>query len=1033
MRFVAPLLALALLFSSCRGGSAQNDGDSDPKKGANGAAEDAQKDSGEGGEPNPLADLESRSFPLLLWASVAVSREYVHEDRLDPRSQLVSATESIGRHTPEFFATANGDALDVTVRAATRQFSLTGLGSLFDAAERLETILEFTQSVLNLEEEPLHELEYAAINGMLLPLDPHTVLLTPEQHTDLGVKTRGQFGGIGAEIRAESRRIRVVRVIPEGPAEKAGVQDGDLILKIDRESTINMSVVDAQQKLRGPVGEPVGVSLQRGTDVVKAKIVRAIIKIDAVEHTRLPGDVGYVSVATFQEDTGEKVSQAIQTMAGQQKLAGLVLDLRANSGGLLTQATKMLDLFVKQGELVVVRSAAGREADPATEATVVPADLPVVVLVDEESASASEIVSGGLKELGRGIVVGRTSFGKGTVQMLKPAAPYGRELALKLTVAEYLLAGDRSIQSTGVVPDVALYPVELSSQFPGIARMFDAERFERSRERFRAAHLPSNQKSAVPPATPAPRQIRYLWSTEPNPGSEGSLGPDTPPEMRDPEIRMARRIALGVAGDPDPTKALGRVVDSLSLEEADRTSAALKKQKIEWGTEPKAQVPLALKLSLGDAKVQAGEPFELQLEIQNTGTEPVTRVHAITDCVHDELDGIELLVGTVAPGETIRRQLALQVMPWQTGFTDEIRVDLHAGEPGDKPDATGSVRFDVEDLAPPELAFDYWIVDDPRLAKAAPARPDTRPIPGEPPFEVAGNGDGLLQPGERVLLAVQARNVGKAKSPDARVILRNLTGSQGLLEEGLLVLGPIAPGKMATGAFGISINADARADLPFEVELILGDALRRVSVSDKLRFRLGPPGTTYEAASTQIEVGAEPLRLYAGAHGKSRVVAEIPPGTKLAAAGKLGAFYVVERGLTGRRLFLPADRPAVAEPTRRPVHQLDPDILRYAVAPPHIELDAVPSVVSGGEVVISGRAYQSDRVRDVVVSVEQVGPAALDTKVHYLANPSTTGESAGTLAFETRVPLQPGANRITVVARDGAKVSRRRDVAVFRP
>lgn len=1045
MGFLARLVALlsiavlALGPTGCRRGQARQDQEgSPPPPPAEATAEDAPRD-----PATLLADLETRSFPLLLWAAVAVSQEYVHEDRLDPRAQLLSATTAIGRHTPEFFARDDGaGSVEVRVRASTRTFPLDGLDDLFAAAERLETILEHTQSVLDLEEGPRHELEYAAINGLLAPLDPHTVLLTPEQHSDLGVRTRGQFAGIGAEIRAESRRILVVRVLAGGPAEAAGLQAGDLILKIDRESTINMSVVDAQQKLRGPVGEPVTVTIQRGKEALRVTIVRAVIQIEAVESAVLPGSVGYVGISTFQQDTGDKVAEAIAALAPRaaqaggeaRPLAGLVLDMRANSGGLLTQATKVVDLFVDGGELVVVRSAAGREADPATKGLALSPDVPIVVLVDEESASASEIVSGGLKQLGRAVVVGRTTFGKGTVQLLKPAAPYGRELALKLTVAEYLLSGDRSIQSLGVVPDVALYPVELSTQFPGIARMYDGERFERARERFQVSRLPSHPRATAPPPARPASHIRYLWSVDPAKGQPAS----DVPQMRDPEIRLARRITLGLAGDPDPDpdreRALARVVDSLALEEDDRTVASLGDLGVKWSKVP--PVPsdtLALRASLVDAAIEAGEPFTVRLEIENTGSKPVGRVHVITDCVHDELDGIELLVGRVEPAQTLIRELKLQVMPWQTGFTDELRVDLHVGEPDDVPDARAVVRFDVRDEAPPELVFDYWIVDHASLAEGAPARPKTPPAPGQVPFEVFGNGDGILNPGERVLLAVRARNLGTRVAPEVRAVLRNLTGEQGLLEEGLLVLGEIGPGQTASGSFGISLNDDARVDAPFEVELIVGDAMRRVSVSDKLRFHLGRSAPALEPATTQLEVGSKTLRLYAGASGKSRMVTEVGPGTKLAAEGRIGGFWVIERGLAGRRVFLPTDAPVDSKAARRPVHELDPTGWPVAVAPPRIELDEIPRVVESDAVAVSGRARQARWVRDVVVSVEPVGPSVFETKVDYVANPNAKGPEASSLAFSTRVPLERGANRIMVVARDGDKVSRRRDVVVFRP
>ncbi|HVH98568.1 MAG TPA: S41 family peptidase, partial [Enhygromyxa sp.] len=434
--------------------------------------------------------LDERSFPLLIWAAHVVREDYFDKARFDPKGQLESALDLLGLHTPEFFGKRVGDELEVTVRARSERFSLAGVDNIDAAADVMEKVLEFTAEVLSLEGEPLHELEYAAINGFLAPLDPHTILLTPEESAELGVKTRGSFGGIGAEIQARDRRIVVVRVLPGSPAEAAGLRDEDVIVEIDEQSTVNLTSADAQQLLRGPVDSKVVLSVRRGDGLVEIEITRGLIAIPTINAAMLPDRVAYVQVTTFQEDTAEKLLETLERFQAEGELAGLVVDLRGNSGGLLTQAVGILNQFVTGGELVIVRSARGRESTEATKEIVIPMATPIVALVDERAASASEIVGGSLKHLDRGVILGRSSFGKGTVQELRRATPYGREVALKLTIAEYRVAGDRRIQSIGVVPDVQLLPVQLSS-FEGVAAMYDLERFERQRERARTAHLPS--------------------------------------------------------------------------------------------------------------------------------------------------------------------------------------------------------------------------------------------------------------------------------------------------------------------------------------------------------------------------------------------------------------------------------------------------------------------------------------------------------------------------------------------------------------
>lgn len=1031
------LLALGCLAAGCR-----------DRSDAAAAAGDATvvADSGTSGSvpDDPLADLEERAFPLLVWSAYRVEQEYFDKERFDPRAQLTSAVQFLGLHTPEFFGGPNaaGDELVVTVRARTASFPLADVTTLQAAADRLEEILVFTQEVLDLDPEPLHELEYAAINGLFAPLDPHTILLSPEEHDDLGVRTRGHFGGIGAQIRAENHTIVVVRVLPGMPAEKAGMKAGDIVLTIGGAATVNMPADEAQALLRGPVGEEVVVVVRRDKTTISLPIVRETIHVESVEKSLLPGAVAYLGITTFQENTGEQVEAALRELGGGPEkggLAGVVLDLRGNSGGLLTQATAVVDALVQRGELVIVRSALGREVEEANDTVALADGTPVVVLVDEDSASAAEIVGGGVKALGRGVVLGRSSFGKGTVQMVKPAAPYGRELALKLTVAEYLVAGDRSIQSLGVLPDLELLPVETTA-IPGIARYFDEERFERQRERSRTAHLPSaKHHPSLPPDHVAPSRLRYLYA-DAVPEGLRALTSDVEvlERLRDPEIRIAREVALGLRGASDREDRSARLRElarRLATEEDERIVTALAKQ-VDWSdAPPRAGAKLEARMKrLGDGPVVAGEQFLVRVEVENKGTEAVERVHAITDCVHDELDGIEVLVGKVAPGQTVVRDLQLYVMSWHSDFSDVLALDVHVGEPDAEPDARAEVPFAVEGRPKPALAFSWWIVDDPALVAAAPPRPEVVLLEGETPFAVKGNGDGVLQPGERVLLAFAARNDGPGTSPDVRAILRNGSPQQGLLEEGALTLGQLEPGARVRGSFGITVNDTADPEQPFEVELMIGDAQVRARAGDELRLRVLPEAPALALAGGSVRVEGEPLRVYNGAHASAPVVLELPVGTEVATVGQVGSWRVLDVRGQGRRLFVPADLGVAGgklagKPKADPLAALEREPL---VLPPGLVIDEMPLVVKDDHIRLRGTATHPRWVRDVAVLVRPPGVSQIDRKVHYAANPASQGAPAQSLKFEVDVPLEPGGNRITILVRDGRKVERTEDVWVFR-
>lgn len=1021
---LAALLAVTL--AGCRGDAAQTEAS---KKEAQTASETSD---GEGPTVTP-PDLSQHAFPLLVWSAFEVDNDYFDRTRIDPRGQLVAAARALGEHTPEFFAEVTADTLKVRVRSSVEEFTISDVTTLVGAATRLEEVLTFTQSVLDLEPAALHELEYAAINGLFGPLDPHTVLLTPEQHTELGVRTKGQFGGVGAQIRVEGRRIVIVDVLPDLPAMKAGLRARDVILTIDGESTVNLAAEEAQQKLRGPVGTIVVLEIEREGKKLRIEVTRDTIRIDSVRLAELPGRVAHLAIAQFQEATAQEARDALAKV---REPTGVVLDLRGNSGGVLTQAGELIDAFVPRGELVIVRTSEGDEVAEAETETALPASVPIVVLVDEESASAAEIVAGGLQALGRAVVIGRSSFGKGTVQMVRAAAPYGQELALKLTVAEWLVAGGRKIQTAGVVPDLELAPVEPTG-VPGIVHYFDEERFERARERARVAHLPSapHEKAASAPAAPV-ESLHYLATATLPPSLVATPGETLPRELGDPEVRLAFEVVRALAGVGDDvakrTAALDGAVKRLSGEEEARISAALAEQGVDWSREPAGAAPPSLRVSaevVGKQPVIAGAAFSLRVAVTNTGTADAHRVHVITDCVHDELDGIEVMIGLVKPGATVERTMKLHVMPWHSDFTDAIEVDAHAGPPGAEPDATVTTRFEIAATNKPALSYEYWIVDDPALAALAPPRPPQEGGAPASPLVIVGNGDGVLQPGETVMLSFTARNDGPGTSGDVRAFVRNLSGRQGLLEEGFYDLGAVAVGASRSGSFGITLSPKADPALPLELELVVGDAGLRTSAQDRLRFRVLAEGAAATPVKKRIVVGDTTARLYAGAHPSSSVVATAASGATLDVVAEQGGYYVIDGGGLGRRMFLPADLEGLTVGTKPGKPSL---LRRVQVLPPRIEIDALPRVTKAATIEVTGTIHHPERSRDVAVLLRPPGTGRADRKVFYAANDATDGAAARALTFKTSVALEPGGNRITILARDGAKVSARQDVWVFR-
>ena len=298
----------------------------------------------------------------------------------------------------------------------------------------------------------------SAINGMLSGLDPHSSYMDSKSFKDMQVQTRGEFGGLGIEVTQEDGLVKVVTPIDDTPAAEAGVMAGDVIIAIDDEAVQGLTLNQAVDKMRGAVNTAVRLKIQRGPkkDVQEIKIVREMIKIRSVRSRVEGGDVGYVRITQFTEQTYDGLKAAIdkiKTESGD-KLKGYVLDLRNNPGGLLDQSIAVSDAFLERGEIVSTR---GRNADETQRYNARPGDLtggkPVIVLINGGSASASEIVAGALQDHKRATLIGTRSFGKGSVQTI---IPIGQNGAVRLTTARYYTPSGRSIQAKGIEPDTQL-------------------------------------------------------------------------------------------------------------------------------------------------------------------------------------------------------------------------------------------------------------------------------------------------------------------------------------------------------------------------------------------------------------------------------------------------------------------------------------------------------------------------------------------------------------------------------------------------
>lgn len=353
-------------------------------------------------------------------------------------------------------------------------FAQTGASNIYQHLDLFGDVLERVRNAY-VEKPDDKKLIESAINGMLTSLDPHSAYLSPESLSDMQVQTRGEFGGLGIEVRMEENLVKVITPIDGTPAHKAGILPGDFISALDGESVEGLSLRDAVDRMRGPVGSEIIITILRRdpTDPKKVidpfdvKLKRAIIEINKVSYRIEKENVGYVRLPSFHERTASGLEDAVKEIRAKIKdsdLKGYIIDLRNNPGGLLEQAIKVSDAFLDEGAIVITK---GRNSEETQRAAARKGDITegkkVVILINGGSASASEIVAGALLDHKRATLIGSRSFGKGSVQTIIPLGSYG---AIRLTTALYYTPSSTSIQAKGIVPNIPVAQ-ELPDEFKG--------------------------------------------------------------------------------------------------------------------------------------------------------------------------------------------------------------------------------------------------------------------------------------------------------------------------------------------------------------------------------------------------------------------------------------------------------------------------------------------------------------------------------------------------------------------------------------
>jgi len=775
--------------------------------------------SGTSGSPHSLTDLAVLERNLYY-----VEQRYVDQDRVDFDALFEGALERVERSVAGvmFVRQPSGKRLQVSIGTYDTVLFVGPLEE-FDALYReLRRVAVLLDEHLPSEVDRA-EVEYDLINGALSTLDPHSLLLPPVAAREMAVDNQGEFGGLGIEIHIRDGLLTVKQPLEGTPAEHAGMQAGDQIIRIEDESTVNMDLNDAVSRLRGEIGSPVRILVKRKqrADPLPMTIVRDRIKLNPVEGRLLDEDVGYVRIKSFHGNVAEDLEELLARLHREAsgELNGLVLDLRGNPGGYLNQAVAVSDRFVSEGVIVATEEGGGRREEQRATRAGTESDYPVAVLVNGSSASASEIVAGALKNLGRGVIVGERTFGKGSVQHLYPNRD---DSTLKLTVARYLTPGDHSIQAIGIPPDVLLQPSvvreaskDAEDRNP-VVSLYWREWIEREADLDHA--LGNREELGDAPAF----SMRFL---RPNPPETGKR---TRPED-DWEVELSRALLAASRGPSriDVLRSADSVIAMRSDIEQLRISGAFLGVDIDWtpGENPE-HAAVDATLSLGeDGLLRAGRPEEVVLSLTNTSDVDLWQLSAVTKSDNPWFDDREFYFGHLAPGDTGKARLRV-VMP-EGAFDEHAELKLTLRDPSTRSLATWSESLETKGQALPSFSYKLRLVDDGSLG-------------------TKGDGDGLPEIGELVALEVVVKNSGDGVSRDGFVRLRNRSGRPLDLEKGTFQLGSpelkdgtacdledpklatlcsgtLAPGETHTGRLLFELRAAPEEKEGWTVELSVGD------------------------------------------------------------------------------------------------------------------------------------------------------------------------------------------------------------------
>ncbi len=935
----------------------------------------------------PAVSQEERSPQIIGEVCDIVSERFVSKSEIDFEEMLKEGLNNLETSIDEVLVnwSKDGKSFELVAGEKRESFRNAKPRSWSDLEEISSEAFSFVSSDAHEWGKKDAEIEYTMVNGMLSTVDRHSRIIPPRDYKDFIIETEGSFSGLGIVISTRKGWITVISPIEDTPAYRAGIKAGDKIVQIENESTVNMSLVEAVHRLRGPKGEPVNIRILRDS-MEKAEpltIVRDIIKIESVEDYVFSDGILYMKIKNFQRNTTESAIEALKKRRREHGITGIILDLRDNPGGLLSQAGLISDLFLKYGTVFSVKTGNDIRERPANPRDALELREKTVVLINSGTASASEIVTGALKENDRALTMGTKSFGKGSIQDIFELEDGS---ALKLTIGGYLIPGNISIHKVGITPDIFIEQVDFSEK----KTIYKTPEFTFLLEKYREENKDEKDWHEPNPPSYAFKILNESLLSDDedeNERKEMSRKEKMREKEKDPLITAARRIIKTADGvyRSDMLKTAGTVLEGISEEEDDRIREKLAEFKVDWSFNGKTieQNPrIRSTITPVNGIFKAGEKSEINLEVTNLGSKPIYRLTAVTDSENPLFDNKEFIFGKVGPGKKSSWKTELKIPDNASTRNDECVIRFFDSSKKEVFSQTFTVAVEGKDG--PSISYNYEIVDDGR-------------------FGSKGNGDGRIDKKETIALLFRIKNTGKSEARELGIYLKNRSGKKLFLEKAIEQMGEIKPGESKDVAMKFSVKNEWREEQHpdmAEFDLIANDfqigffSKYEITIPAHEPAHFSPMRETVRTTGDTVILG--------GSFEDAQEISVAAEGSSYKSEGRVGEWSKVR--LDEKRSGW--IKTGVTSPSKG---NAQPDFTYVLESPPAIRLGSQVLLTDKKEIEISGSVSDSEPV--VNISFFNNGD-----KIHII---NLEGKNQN---FKFKLPLEDGVNELKITAKDSGNL-----------